>query len=109
MGYYDTRDDLRKRLGSRRLETERDDWNRVKQNVMMKLVRQKFTNPDLKKKLLATGNEHIMEGNTWGDDKWGVVARKKGNRYELDGDDDTGNYLGKILMKLRSEFVRGGP
>merc|ERR1711862_203873 len=94
--YYDTRDDLRTRLGSRRLEVGRDHWNHVKREIMTRLVRRKFTDPDLKKRLLETGNEHIMEGNTWGDDQWGVVARKRGSRYQLDGNDHTGNYMGKI-------------
>lgn len=35
---------------------------------MEELVRAKFTqNPDLADKLLATGDAHLEEGNTWGE------------------------------------------
>lgn len=41
---------------------------------MEELVRAKFTqNPDLADKLLATGDAHLEEGNTWGDRIWGTV------------------------------------
>lgn len=43
----------------------RSDWEEVKDKVMYEIVLAKFTqNPDLKEKLLATGNEHLEEGNT---------------------------------------------
>ena len=47
---------------------------------------------DLKEKLLATGDEHLEEGNTWGDTTWGTVNGIGENR------------LGKILMKVRNEL-----
>jgi len=61
---------------------------------MEKLVRIKFQNPEMREKLLATGDVEIEEGNTWGDTFWGV-------------DLETGegeNRMGKILMKIRSEL-----
>lgn len=52
----------------------RSDWEEVKDKVMYEIVLAKFTqNPDLKEKLLATGDEHLEEGNTWGDTTWGTV------------------------------------
>lgn len=30
-------------------------------------------NEELKQKLLATGNEELVEGNNWGDTFWGMV------------------------------------
>lgn len=71
----------------------RKDWEEVKYNVMLDVVRNKFLqNPDLADKLVATGTEELVEGNTWGDRTWGKV-------------DGVGkNWLGEILMKVREEL-----
>jgi hypothetical protein len=79
-----------KRLG--RLTTLRSDWNDVKLNVMVDLLCQKFTNSELRQKLLATEDAILIEGNTWGDTFWGVC---KGVGK---------NHLGKILMAIRKEL-----
>ena len=71
----------------------RSDWEEVKNKVMYEIVLAKFTqNSDLKEKLLATGDEHLEEGNTWGDTIWGTVDGVGENR------------LGKILMRVRDEL-----
>ena len=71
----------------------RNDWEEVKLNVMIDVVRDKFTrNIKLQNKLLATGEEELIEGNTWNDTYWGV-CRNCGK-----------NMLGKILMKIRREL-----
>lgn len=81
-----------KRMG--RKVTLRPDWERIKIGVMEDLVRQKFNSPGLKERLLATGNDELEEGNTWGDRFWGTV-------------NGVGqNHLGKILMKIRDEVKR---
>lgn len=71
----------------------RSDWESVKIQVMHDLVREKFlTSATLRKKLLATGDAELIEGNTWNDTFWGVckgVGR---------------NELGKVLMKVRAEL-----
>ena len=80
-----------KRLG-RRVKL-RSDWESVKVDIMTDLVRIKFLqNPNLKKKLLATGDEILIEGNWWNDQFWGVC---KGEGQ---------NYLGRILMMIRKEL-----
>jgi ribA/ribD-fused uncharacterized protein len=85
-----------KRLG-RRVQM-RPDWEEVKLHVMEDLVRQKFTrHPDLKARLLATGNAELQEGNSWNDVFWGINLRSGEGQ----------NHLGKILMKVRNEL--GGP
>lgn len=72
----------------------RPDWEEVKTGVMEEVVMQKFShNPELKKKLLATGNRLLVEGNWWKDDVWGVSGGKGENR------------LGIILMQVRSELA----
>lgn len=71
----------------------RPDWEQVKFDVMEQCVRYKFTHhPDLAAKLLATGDAYLEEGNTWGDQIWGV--------YQGKGQ----NHLGIILMKVRAEL-----
>lgn len=73
----------------------RSDWEDVKISIMTDLVRLKFVNAKLRKKLLMTGNKKLIEGNTWKDDFWGVY-RGKGQ-----------NHLGQILMKVREEIFNG--
>ena len=68
----------------------RDDWEEVKDQIMYEICLAKFSqNKDLKEKLLNTGNEELIEGNTWHDTYWGVCNRRGKNK------------LGKILMKVR--------
>lgn len=82
---------MAKRLG--RKVKLRPDWEKVKVGIMAEIVRSKFTqHPDLKEKLLATGDRLLVEGNTWNDTFWGI-CRGKGQ-----------NHLGKILMKIREEL-----
>jgi ribA/ribD-fused uncharacterized protein len=85
-----------KRRGSPRGEngrviTLRSDWNEIRVNVMLELVRIKFAILDLRAKLLATGEEELVEVNWW-HDTWGV-------------ENGIGeNHLGKILMQVRWEI-----
>ena len=43
---------------------------------MADLLRQKFSHPDLAVLLLATGDEDLVEINTWGDTFWGICDGK---------------------------------
>ena len=70
----------------------RPDWDAVRVEIMEDLLRQKFRNPELAPKLLETGDEELVEGNTWGDTFWGVCKGKGENN------------LGKLLMKIRKEL-----
>jgi ribA/ribD-fused uncharacterized protein len=81
-----------KKLG--RKCTVRPDWNEIKFQVMLDIVRQKFKDPDLKEALLCTGSAHLQEGNDWNDTYWGVDL-KTGKGH---------NNLGKILMRVRLEI-----
>ncbi len=80
-----------KRLG--RKVAIRPDWEEVKFNVMLELVRQKFwRHPDLAERLVATGNARLEETNSWNDTIWGVCNGVGENR------------LGEILMQVRGEL-----
>lgn len=71
----------------------RHDWNKIKFDIMYEIAKAKFSqNEDLRQKLIDTGNEHLEEGNTWGDRIWGTVNGKGQNN------------LGKILMRVREEL-----
>ena len=71
----------------------RPDWEQVKDGIMEEIVRAKFSqHPDLQRKLLATGDRLLIEGNTWNNTYWGVF-KGKGQ-----------NHLGRILMKIRKEL-----
>ena len=76
----------------------RSDWEDIKDTVMMTALRLKFTqNPELKEKLLATGNEQLIEGTTWHDQYWGICTCPRcGGKGK--------NHLGILLMKLREEL-----
>lgn len=71
----------------------RSGWDEMKVQVMRDLVRQKFNfHQSLKERLLATGDRHLEEKNTWGDVFWGT--------YDGVGE----NWLGRILMEIREEL-----
>lgn len=53
-------------------ERVRDDWHDVNVTIMAGLVEQKFRDPELARRLLATGDAKLIEGNTWDDTFWGV-------------------------------------
>lgn len=72
-----------------------DNWQDVKVEVMEKCIGQKFAQSPYKEKLMATGQIHIQEGNTWKDCYWGVdLVSGRGL-----------NMLGKMIMKVRGELI----
>lgn len=76
----------------------RKDWEEVKDGIMYDILKEKFKNPELKEKLLATGNEYLEEGTTWHDNYWGNCYCDKCKNIEGK------NTLGKLLMKIREEL-----
>ena len=69
-----------------------EDWEEIKIPVMRRLVKAKFQNPEMRAKLMATGDQELIEGNWWNDTFWGVCKGKGQNN------------LGKILMAERNEI-----
>lgn len=74
------------------------NWSDMKLGIMQEVVRRKFiANPDIRMQLAETGDEELVEGNSWGDTFWGV-------------DNKTGegqNQLGKVLMAVRADIQAG--
>lgn len=71
----------------------RPDWESVKLDVMLSLLREKFASEPERSILLSTGGEMLVEVNWWGDRFWGMV----------DGVGE--NNLGKLLMQVRCELA----
>lgn len=87
-----------KRLGTR--VALRPDWEAVKLDVMTELVAAKFSDPELRARLLATAPRALIEGNWWHDNFWGAChCARCGARGA--------NHLGRILMAVRDGARRG--
>lgn len=69
----------------------REDWDKIKDEVMLAVTLEKFKDPELAEKLLATGDMELEETNHWGDTYWGA-------HFETG---EGQNKLGKILMVVR--------
>lgn len=82
-----------KRLG--RTVQLKKDWERVKDQIMYDVLRAKFSDKKLCLLLLCTGDKELVEGNWWGDTYWGVCRGKGLNK------------LGKLLMQVRDEKMKG--
>ena len=70
----------------------RSDWEDVKDDVMYACLKSKFQNPEIRKKLLDTGDAVLIEGNNHGDRYWGMVNGEGQNK------------LGQLLMQVRSDI-----
>jgi len=81
------------RMGRDRSHKLREDWEQVKDGIMLMAVKAKFIqHEDLRAALLATGDAILVEHTT-------------NDSYWADGGDGSGkNMLGKILMQVRGEL-----
>jgi hypothetical protein len=83
-----------KKIGRR--VTLRNNWNDLRVPIMYAGLKAKFKqNPEIKKKLVETKDAILVEGNNWNDFYWG---RCKGKGE---------NILGKLLMIIRKEIIKG--
>ena len=76
------------------------DWEEKKLGIMLNIIRSKFRDPQLREWLLNTGNEDLIEGNTWHDNYWGDCKCSR-CRYTKGQ-----NMLGKILMRVRYDIQK---
>lgn len=70
----------------------REDWNKVKDNIMYEIVKNKFLQNEELKIKLKNIKEEIVEENYWNDKYWGVCNGIGENK------------LGKILEKVKKEI-----
>lgn len=76
------------------------NWEYDKVDIMARLLQQKFADdPDLRARLLATGDDELVEGNTWGDMFWGVDLKPNSKTFGYGA-----NMLGILLMDLREDL-----
>lgn len=83
-----------KRLG--RTIPLRPDWDLRKLEIMRALLVEKFRDPELRAKLLATTGA-LQELNTWHDNYWGTCTC---DRCQNMGQ----NHLGRLLTQIRTEL-----
>jgi len=81
---------LAKKLG--RNIIMRSDFEYKKKDIMLQLLRNKFSDENLARRLLATGDQELVEGNSWYDVFWG----------KCNGEGT--NWLGILLMEVRDEL-----
>jgi len=80
----------------------RADWKEVNIELMRGLLKQKFTPSILRRKLIATFQAELIEGNWWSDEFWGVChGCTKDGEHEPRGL----NHLGKLLMEIRDGYL----
>lgn len=71
----------------------RPDWDEVKVDVMLDILRAKAAQHDyVRRKLLATGDRELVE-DSWRDDFWGWGPNRSG-----------ANMLGRLWMEVRAEL-----
>lgn len=82
-----------KQLGKTRDPSFQTNWNELRDEIMLKGLREKFQqNPILGDKLRATETEELIEQSPW-DSYWGNGRNGLGK-----------NRMGQLLMKVRSEI-----
>lgn len=93
-----------KAMGRATVTTLRPDWEQVKFQIMLTIVRAKMDQCIAAREvLLSTGDRTIYEGNTWFDDTWGVITGD-GSAWSLNSVFRGRNALGAILMMIREEL-----
>lgn len=76
----------------------RPHWDVDKIRVMERILRLKFRKAKLRRLLRETGDKQLINQNYYHETFWGVCGCTKHQR--------TGqNMLGKILMKIRADFI----
>ena len=69
----------------------RDNWDKMKVEIMRLCLEAKFKDPDLMEALKSTAPKYLEETNNWSDTFWGVCEGKGQNM------------LGQLLMEIRDK------
>lgn len=72
----------------------RAGWDQMKYDVMVTILRSKFSGSAMQSMLLNTYDRELIEGNWWNDKIWGVCLKTNVGQ----------NLLGKALMQIRAEL-----
>jgi N-glycosidase YbiA len=81
-------------LGQSRDYKLREDWDVVREQVMLEALRLKFRNAEARSLLLSTGERPLIEASPF-------------DYFWASGQDGTGlNRLGALLMQVRAELAR---
>ncbi len=75
-------------------------WDRYRRCHMRMVLRLKFEDKYLAKRLKSTGEATLVEGNTWHDNYWGNCTCAECTKIT------GGNTLGKLLMELRANLSK---
>ncbi len=95
-----------KALGRKVAEYDDAAWKAVARDLVYRGLLEKFRqNPDLKKALLATGADTIVEASPK-DFLWGIGLDKEDPRATRPEEWPGCNWLGEVLMRVR-ETIRG--
>lgn len=76
----------------------RKNWAAIKESVMLKALRIKFQDPELKDLLIHTYPHQLIHYAPWGDIYWGVDKSGQGQ-----------NRQGILLMEVRAELLHEEP
>jgi len=87
-----------KRAG--RTVSKRKDWEQIKFDLMLDLLRAKFSDTMLAKLLMDTDDKKLVEGNYWHDNIFGNCTCDACKNIEGK------NMLGKLLMQIRDELKK---
>lgn len=74
------------------------NWDEISYGIMKRILMAKFSVPELREKLKATGDAVLIEGNKHHDNRWGNCLCESCKKKEGQ------NWLGKILMEVRDSI-----
>jgi ribA/ribD-fused uncharacterized protein len=93
-----------KAYGDKVKDFKEDEWNEKRDQVMRTALKAKFMqHPDLKAKLLSTGDRPIGEANAR-DKYWSIGTGADTSKAKVPSKWPGKNRLGQLLMELRSEL-----
>lgn len=94
---------LAKKVGRSIRNYNDEKWSKVRYEKMVEVLKSKFSNEELKKILLETGDRVLVEGSPY-DNIWGVKIDWMSDEI-LDSNKWRGqNLLGKALMEVRKYY-----
>lgn len=96
-----------KRLGrSKQIPFVESEWEQVREQVFYDILMAKFSVPNMKSKLLETGDRKLAEASPY-DTIWGVGLSENDPRIFDESEWKGQNLLGKVLMKVREDIKNG--